>query len=280
MLPGTQSLIIHSSPVRDAEFIRSERGGHGLSHLPVTSEMSGGSDIASYQTACCLNMRARVRDTLRSQPKRALGSIKDARNRCLPQHIANHLRKNLLEVKQNEKCEQPIIVLANFAKFVFIFSHISRTPLTGLIVLSVLGLASAGVYEQPEEPRFQSEDARSYMEQDSQGFMQQDPEGYVQQDNRAVYEEDNDVAEVEVHYQNSWDGKLHYECSSKDAIFRFQSIHDNRKEDRLWRFDCKKVHRLFLVLCAVNLKEIPRRLSLMVNLTATGIMESTNGIVQ
>ena len=178
--------------------------------------------------------------------------------------------KNLLEV---EKCEQPI-VLPNFAKFIFIFPHISRTPLTGLIVLSVLGLASAGVYERPAEPRFDSEDARSFLQQDARSYMQQDARsnmeqdaqgrmeqdarsnmepGYIQQDNPAVYEEDNDVAEVEVHYQNTWDGNLHAECSSKYAIFRFQSIHDNGREDRLWRFDCKKVHRLFLVLCAVNL---------------------------
>ena len=80
------------------------------------------------------------------------------------------------------------------------------------------------MYERPEEPRFESEDARSYMEQDSQGFMQKDPEGYIQQDNRAVYEEYNEVAEVEVHYQNTWDGNLHAECSSKYAIFRFQSM--------------------------------------------------------
>ena len=148
------------------------------------------------------------------------------------------------------------------------------------------------MYERPAEPRFDSEDARSFLQQDARSYMQQDARsnmeqdapqgrmeqdarsnmeqdapqgrmeqdarsnmepGYIQQDNRAVYEEDNDVAEVEVHYQNTWDGNLHAECSSKYAIFRFQSIHDNRKEDRLWRFDCKKVHRLFLVLCAVNL---------------------------
>ena len=157
------------------------------------------------------------------------------------------------------------------------------------------------MYERPEEPRFDSEDARSflqqdarsymqqdarsYMEQDAQGRMEQDARsnmepGYIQQDNRAVYEEDNDVAEVEVHYQNTWDGNLHIECSSNFAIFKFQSVHDNGREDRLWRFDCKKVHRLFLVLCAVNLKEIPLRLSLMVHLTASGFMESTNGIFQ
>ena len=165
------------------------------------------------------------------------------------------------------------------------------------------------MYERPAEPRFDSEDARSFLQQDARSYMQQDARsnmeqdapqgrmeqdarsnmeqdapqgrmqqdarsnmeqdapqgrmeqdarsnmepGYIQQDNRAVYEEDNDVAEVEVHYQNTWDGNLHAECSSKYAIFRFQSIHDNGKEDRLWRFDCKKVHRLFLVLCAVNL---------------------------
>ena len=151
------------------------------------------------------------------------------------------------------------------------------------------------MYERPAEPRISSEDAgsflqqdarsymqqdaRSYMEQDAQGRMEQDARsnmepGYIQQDNRAVYEDDNDVAEVEVHYQNDWDRNLHAECSSNVAIFKFQSVHDNRREDRLWRFDCKKVHRLFLVLCAVNLKEIPLRLSLMVHLPAGGIMES------
>ena len=48
-------------------------------------------------------------------------------------------------------------------------SHLSRTPLTSLLLLSVLGLAVAGVYERPEEPKVESEDARSYMQKDAQG---------------------------------------------------------------------------------------------------------------
>ena len=54
-------------------------------------------------------------------------------------------------------------------------------------------------------------------------------------------------ARIEVHYQNSWDGDLYVECCSGDGIYKFQSVHDNGKEDRLWRFDCKRVRMLALL---------------------------------
>ena len=50
-----------------------------------------------------------------------------------------------------------------------------------------------------------------------------------------------ELANVEVYYQNGWDQDLHVECAHGQAIYKFQSIHDNRREDRKWRFDCKSV---------------------------------------
>ena len=62
---------------------------------------------------------------------------------------------------------------------------------------------------------------------------------------------ENDLSEkdarIEVHYQNNWDGDLHVECTSGYGIYKFQSVHDNGKEDRLWRFDCKQVRMLALL---------------------------------
>ena len=140
-----------------------------------------------------------------------------------------------------------------------------------------MGLTFAGVYERPEQPWLESQNARSYMEQDDNarsymqqddGYMQQDDGymqqygGYMQQDDDArsymelddeIPEEgDNDFAEVETHYQNNWDGDLHFECPSDGAINKFQSIHSNKKEDRLWRFDCKYVGSFYCNAVTLN----------------------------
>ena len=50
-----------------------------------------------------------------------------------------------------------------------------------------------------------------------------------------------DTAEVEVDYQNDWDQPLHVECADGFGIYRVDSVHDNKKEDRRWRFYCKHV---------------------------------------
>jgi hypothetical protein len=52
--------------------------------------------------------------------------------------------------------------------------------------------------------------------------------------------EGDGLAEVAVHYQNDWDKDLRVECAKGQAIHQFRSEHDNRREDRRWRFDCKK----------------------------------------
>ena len=111
------------------------------------------------------------------------------------------------------------------------------------------------MYERPEQPWFESQNARSYkMEQDDDAlsYMEQDDDARsynMEQDDEAPQpydetptQEEGDNAAIQVHYQNNWDGDLHVDCSSSgDAIFKFQSIHHNHYEDRRWRFDCRHV---------------------------------------
>ncbi|KAM4612666.1 hemagglutinin/amebocyte aggregation factor-like [Polymixia lowei] len=40
-------------------------------------------------------------------------------------------------------------------------------------------------------------------------------------------------------WDNDWDGVLYRVCPSGQAVSQITSIHDNGKEDRLWRFSCK-----------------------------------------
>ena len=103
--------------------------------------------------------------------------------------------------------------------------------------------------EQDDSNMQQDYNGRSYMEQDDNALsynMEQDYDdrSYKEQDDvdsETPQEGDDDFAKVETHYQNNWDGDLHFECPSNQAINKFQSIHSNKKEDRLWRFDCKYV---------------------------------------
>ena len=193
-----------------------------------------------------------------------------------------------------------------------------------------MGLTFAGVYERPEQPWLESQNARSYIQQDDgdmepddnarsymqqdDGYIQQDDgdmepdynarsymqqdDGYIQQDdgdmepdynarsymeqedvdNEIPEEGDDDFAEVETHYQNRWDGDLHFECPSKRAINKFQSIHSNKREDRLWRFDCKYVGSFYCnaVILNHNHKMLLRLVKLV---PAAGIMELTGMIV-
>jgi hypothetical protein len=42
-------------------------------------------------------------------------------------------------------------------------------------------------------------------------------------------------------WKNSWDGGLSYTCPSNQVLHGIQSYHDNRREDRRWKFQCCRV---------------------------------------
>ena len=42
---------------------------------------------------------------------------------------------------------------------------------------------------------------------------------------------------------NNWDGVLSYTCPSQKIITGFDSYHDNGKEDRRWRVQCKSSYK-------------------------------------
>ena len=44
-------------------------------------------------------------------------------------------------------------------------------------------------------------------------------------------------------YQNDWDGPLHVMCNKYhgEALYKVQSTHSNRKEDRQWLWQCKRI---------------------------------------
>ena len=144
-----------------------------------------------------------------------------------------------------------------------------------------MGLTFAGVYERPEQPWLESQNARSYMQQDD-GDMEPDynARSYMEQEdvNEIPEEGDDDFAEVETHYQNNWDGDLHFECPSDGAINKFQSIHSNKKEDRLWRFDCKYVGSFYCNAVTLNHNH-KMLLRLVVLVPAAGILELTSMMI-
>ena len=62
---------------------------------------------------------------------------------------------------------------------------------------------------------------------------------------------DTDMANMQWHYQNDWDQPLRFECRSGEGINEVRSEHHDRKEDRRWSFDCKKVSSacIIIVVC-------------------------------
>ena len=150
----------------------------------------------------------------------------------------------------------------------------------------------------------QDDNARSYMEQDdnTRSYLEQDDNArsYIEQDDNTPsdmeqeneaprpyinktppeQEGDNDkFAAIQVHYQNRWDGDLHVDCSpSGGAINEFQSVHNNGKEDRLWRFDCRHVGCFYLHHAVIVIIIMSLRLENLI--IVAGIMESMGGTFQ
>ncbi len=42
------------------------------------------------------------------------------------------------------------------------------------------------------------------------------------------------------HYVNQWDGPLLFQCPADYVMAGVKSVHNNQKEDRLWKFKCCK----------------------------------------
>jgi len=40
-------------------------------------------------------------------------------------------------------------------------------------------------------------------------------------------------------YHNHFDGRLNFECPPGEYVHRIESVHDNRREDRRWKFHCR-----------------------------------------
>ena len=90
------------------------------------------------------------------------------------------------------------------------------------------------IEDQGEYPELQS----NYEDEGQEETPTQNQLQDVMTENEAISE--NDVV-IQTHYQNNWDGDLRVVCPKGSALYRFQSIHSNYREDRRWRFDCKKV---------------------------------------
>ena len=109
--------------------------------------------------------------------------------------------------------------------------------MTSVVLLLALGLTWAVPSAPPSEFDYESKDSPgllSYMEEEEE--EEATPPDYPTQDKTQ-----EELANVEVYYQNGWDQDLHVECAHGQAIYKFQSIHNNHREDRKWRFDCKSV---------------------------------------
>ena len=53
------------------------------------------------------------------------------------------------------------------------------------------------------------------------------------------------ILEISAQWKNNWDGPLDFQCpSNKSYIYQIVSIHNNKKEDRLFDFSCLPVHEV------------------------------------
>lgn len=125
-------------------------------------------------------------------------------------------------------------------------------------LLSVLGLSIAGPY--PFQPTYKDEGITSnhQLEEMLQYSNMQSDEypDEEQEENTAKNDNDQDEfpeekgyddvtsrddVEIQVHYQNEWDGILHTTCAKGYGLYQVQSVHNSFYEDRRWRFDCRRV---------------------------------------
>ena len=62
------------------------------------------------------------------------------------------------------------------------------------------------------------------------------------------------LLEMSAQWKNEWDRPLNFQCpSNKFYIYQIVSIHDNKKEDRLFDFSCLPVHEVSEpVFCSVS----------------------------
>ena len=116
----------------------------------------------------------------------------------------------------------------------------------------------AGPYPYPEEERSRYEPEQEESDDrfgEARAFQENEFEA---QENEFEYPEEEESedgleetltekypweepAKIETVYQNEWDKPLHLECQNGNPIYRVKSEHDNSREDRRWRFDCKNV---------------------------------------
>ena len=112
--------------------------------------------------------------------------------------------------------------------------------MTSVVLLLALGLTWAVPSAPPSEFDYESKDSPGLLSSiEEEEEEEATPSDYPTQD-----KPQDELAKVQVHYQNGWDHDLHVECAHGHAIYKFQSIHDNHREDRVWRFDCKWVSSL------------------------------------
>ena len=109
-------------------------------------------------------------------------------------------------------------------------------------LVSLLGLTLAGPFQEEPEFPYEYPDVE-FPDENEEGTQQYytPPENDARLMNSDDEQEKDEDAKIEVYYQNNWDGDLSVECSPGHGIFHFQSIHDNKREDRRWYFGCKQV---------------------------------------
>ena len=109
-----------------------------------------------------------------------------------------------------------------YMRLSFSCNRVYRSPLTTTLLLSLAGLALAGPFPYYIQQGLEKEDSQFYYPNPEEGG------------------DFEDTAEVE-YYQNEWDKPLDVECADGDGMYRVESVHDNKREDRRWRFECTHV---------------------------------------
>ena len=105
-----------------------------------------------------------------------------------------------------------------------------------LVLTSALGLTLVGPYSLNSVVDYEEQTAPIPQIEEEEDNQQTTPTD-ISPELQSSQAGSDGTAEVELHYQNNWDGDLHVECGNGQGFFKFQSVHDNGKEDRRWRFD-------------------------------------------
>ena len=94
-----------------------------------------------------------------------------------------------------------------------------------------------GELQQDEEDSDYGNELNMLLQQE-EGYGDEEPVAIAAQDGDGGGEKDETAV---AQWNNCWDGPLHVKCRAGYGLYYVHSIHNNKKEDRLFKWRCKRV---------------------------------------